>query len=201
MTKNEFLAEVERCLVGLGRADIDRSLEYYKEMLDDRMEDGESESEAVAAMGSPEETARQIMMDMPLPKIVKAKALGNRRLRAWEIVLLALGLPVWLPLLLAALVVLVAVYVVIWAVDISFWAVDVLFTAISLSGFALFGVLLGAGNASLALLCLAIALLFGGLTLFTFLGCRAFTVLIAKLGVLIWKGIKAMFVGKGDKKA
>ncbi len=201
MTKNEFLAEVERCLVGLGRADIDRSLEYYREMIDDRMEDGESESEAVAAMGSPEETARQIMMDMPLPKIVKAKALGNRRLRAWEIALIALGSPVWLPLLLAAFVVFCAVYVIIWATDVTFWAVCVTLAAVSLSGLSLFGVMLGAGNAPLALLCLAAALLFGGLTLFAFFGCRAFTVLIARLGVLIWKGIKALFVGKGDKKA
>lgn len=51
MNKYEFLAEVRRGLGGMDKADIDRSLEYYREMIEDRVEDGISEEEAVAALG------------------------------------------------------------------------------------------------------------------------------------------------------
>ena len=48
----------------------------------------------------------------------------KRRLQAWEIVLLALGLPVWLSLGLAALAVVLSLYVVVWSLDVSLWAVS-----------------------------------------------------------------------------
>ena len=39
MKKNEFLAELRGRLAGLSEADLNRSLDYYAEMIDDRMED------------------------------------------------------------------------------------------------------------------------------------------------------------------
>ncbi len=201
MTKNEFLSELEKNLKGLGKADIERSLEYYSEMLDDRIENGEAEADAVAAMGTPEDAARAAMMDMPLAKIVKAKALGNRHLHTWEIVLLVLGSPLWLPLLLAALAVFVSLYIVIWAITVSIWAVGVSLAAAALTGVVMCGVLMGAGNIAMGLLFLGTGLMSGGLCLFVFLGCRELTKLAIKLGALILKGTKALFVGKGDRKA
>ena len=47
----------------------------------------------------------------------------KRQLQAWEIVLLALGSPVWLSLGLAALAVVLSLYVVVWSLDVSLWAV------------------------------------------------------------------------------
>ena len=52
MNKYEFLAAVRERLDGLGKDDIDRSLDYYREMIDDRVEDGISEEKAIAALGS-----------------------------------------------------------------------------------------------------------------------------------------------------
>ncbi len=199
MTKNEFLDCLASHLNGLSQADIDRSLEFYGEMIEDRIEEGEEEQAAVAAIGSPEDAARRIMMEMPLPKIVKAKTIGKRRLATWEIVLIVVGAPLWFPLLCGAAVVLLALYAVLWSVAVTFWAVDLTLCALSVTGLALFGVLLGAANVPLALLFLAAGLCLGGITLFAFLGCRAFSILTAKLAALIWRGIKSVFVGKGDK--
>ncbi len=121
MTKDAFLSAVKANLRGLSPSDIERSLDFYSEMIDDRMEEGLSEDMAVAAMGSPTEVARQILSEMPLPKIIKAKADPGCSLRGWEIALLIIGSPVWLPLLIAACVVFLAVYVVIWSVVIAFF--------------------------------------------------------------------------------
>ncbi len=60
-------------------------------MIDDRMEEGLSEDEAVSAVGFVDEIVAQIVADIPLTKLVKEKTKLKKRLRAWEIVLLVLG--------------------------------------------------------------------------------------------------------------
>lgn len=68
MTKKQFLAAIRQRLAGLAQGDVERFLDYYAEMIDDRMEDGLSEEEAVASMGTPEYVAAQILMDSPAGK-------------------------------------------------------------------------------------------------------------------------------------
>ena len=48
MTKQAFLAALGERLVGLPQKDIEERLTFYSEMIDDRMEEGLSEEEAVA---------------------------------------------------------------------------------------------------------------------------------------------------------
>ena len=110
MNKQNFLAMLSQQLHGLPEEDIHKSLEYYTEILEDRMEEGMSEEEAVAALGSMEEITDQIFAETSIPKLVKAKVQTNRKLKAWEIVLLILGSPVWLPLLIAVAAVLFSLY-------------------------------------------------------------------------------------------
>lgn len=72
MNKADFLSELKARLSGLAEADIASSLDYYGEMIDERIEDGLSEGEAVAAIGSVEQAAEQILSEIPLPRIIKA---------------------------------------------------------------------------------------------------------------------------------
>ena len=65
MSKADFLAALAAELRDLSREDIARSLEYYSEMIDERMEEGLSAEEAVAALGSPEEIGREILDSLP----------------------------------------------------------------------------------------------------------------------------------------
>ena len=122
MTKEDFLYALQNSLSDLPPEDVDQSLEYYMEMIDDCMEDGMTEEEAVAQLGSLSEIAERIRLDMPLPTLVRART-GSRPLKAWEIVLLVLGSPVWLPILLSVFVILLSVYIVVWAVLISLYIV------------------------------------------------------------------------------
>ena len=71
MNKEQFLSELSRRLDGLNGNDLYRTLEYYAEMIDDRMEEGMSEEAAVAALGDAEAIAREIMQDAPARESAK----------------------------------------------------------------------------------------------------------------------------------
>ena len=71
MNKEQFLSELSRRLDGLNGNDLYRTLEYYAEMIDDRVEDGMSEEAAVAALGDLEAIAREIMQDAPARESAK----------------------------------------------------------------------------------------------------------------------------------
>ena len=58
MTKREFLDMLNKQTSRLPEAERSRLLEYYGEIIDDRMEEGLSEAEAVAALGDPAELTR-----------------------------------------------------------------------------------------------------------------------------------------------
>lgn len=102
MNRYEFFAELRSALSGLPEADVQERIDFYAEMIDDRIEDGLTEAEAVASIGTPDEVASEILSEIPLTRLVKEKLTPNRSLKVWEIVLLILGCPVWLPMLLAS---------------------------------------------------------------------------------------------------
>ena len=55
MTKKQFLDRLGKSLNGLPQEDISERLTFYGEMIDDRAEEGLTEEEAVAGIGSVEE--------------------------------------------------------------------------------------------------------------------------------------------------
>ena len=173
MTKSEFLAALRKALYGLPQEDVEERVAFYAEMIDDSVEEGVSEEEAVAAIGSVEEIAAQIVADTPLTRLVSVKI--HRRLSAWEIVLLVLGSPIWLALLISAFAVALSLYVVLWSVVVSLWSVFVALAASALGVLAGGVVFLCCGHTFSGLACIAAALVCGGLSIFAFFGCKAAT--------------------------
>ena len=125
MTKIEFLLKLEKQLAGLPESDLMRTIDYYNEIIDDRTEDMGSESEAVAAMGAPEDVAAQVLSEFSLPRLVKEKIKPQRRMAVWEMVLLCVGSPIWVSLLIAALAVVISLYAAVFSVVISLIAASV----------------------------------------------------------------------------
>ena len=196
MNKQEFLLALRGALADLPEADIKASLDYYAEIIDDQMEEGISEADAVASLGSVVSVAEQILLDMPLPKLVKARVKPKRRLRAWEIVLIAVGSPVWAPILLSLAVVALAVYVVLWSLVVSIYAVDVALAACLLGGLGGSVGLFIAGNPFSALFLVGAGLVCGGLSIFLFFGCKAATKGTVLLTRKMLIGVKKCFVRK-----
>ena len=124
MSKQEFLGALYNGLSGLPKEDIENSVQFYSEMIDDRMDEGMTENEAVEDIGSVNEIIQQILSESSLPKLVKRTVSKKHDWKVWEIVLLAVGSPVWFPLLLTAIVIVLTVYIVIWSVVLSFYAAD-----------------------------------------------------------------------------
>ena len=188
MGKQEFLVQLRKGLSGLPQEDIEERLTFYSEMIDDRMEEGLSEEEAVSAVGTVDEIVTQVVAETPLLKIAKERIKSKRRLSAGEIVLLALGSPIWLSLAIAAFAVILSLYIVLWAVIISLWAVFASFAACSIGGVLACVVFAVGGNGASGVAMLAVGIVCAGLAIFMFYGCKAATkgTLILTKKMAIW---------------
>lgn len=194
MTKHNFLLSLKDRLSGLPKEELEERLHFYKEMIDDRMEEGLSEEDAVHAIGSIDEIAAQILADTPFTQLVKEKTKSSKPRKVWEITLLVLGSPVWLSLLISAFAVLLSLYISLWSLIISFWAVFVSVVACTLgcmiSGiiFALrFHRLTGIAFIGASFAC-------AGLSIFLLYGCKAATNGTLQLTKKIALGLKKCFI-------
>lgn len=126
MRKQEFLDRLKASLWAMPEADKQRSMDYYAEMIDDRMEDGLSEEEAVAAVGDLDEIVKQILQESPRPpQVVKSAEPKHDNAKVWLIILLIVGSPVWIPLAAGLLFTALSVYISLWSVVIVLYAVAV----------------------------------------------------------------------------
>ena len=196
MTKSEFITELRKRLSGLPAEDIEERIAFYSEMIDDMIEEGRTEKEALLDIGSVEEISSQIISDIPLKRIAKERIKPKRRIQAWEIILLVLGSPIWFSLAVAAVSVILSLYVVLWSVVISFWAV---FASLIAGGIGVIvgGVVLAVIGSSISGIALiGSGLVCVGISLFVFLGCSAFTKCTVILTKKIALGIKKCFIRK-----
>lgn len=200
MNKQEFLTQLRKGLSGLPQGDIEERLAFYSEMIDDRMEEGLSEEDAVSEIGNVDEIISQIITDIPLSKLVKEKIKPKRTLSAWEIVLLTLGCPIWLSLLIAVIALIFSVYIMMWSAVVCLWSMEVSLIAVSLEGIVSAAVFVFKGNGLTGLAMLGVGIICAGLSVFLFFGCKAVTKGILLLTKKIALGIKSLFVGKENVK-
>jgi len=198
MNKRDFLMQLRKGLSGLTREDMEERLLFYSEMIDDRMEEGLSEDEAVSVIGSVDEIVAQVIAETPLVKIAKERIKSKRRLSAGEIVLLALGSPIWISLGIAALAVILSLYISLWAVIISLWSVFGALTACSFSGIASGIVFICNGNGLTGAAMIGAGLICAGLSVFMFYGCKTATkgILILTKKLVLWT--KSCFIKKEE---
>ena len=196
MNKVEFILELNEKLYGAPNDDIEKSLDYYSEMIDDYIEDGLLEEEAVAAVGVPEEIAKQIIADIPLAKIAKNRLMPKRRLNAFQIVLIVLGSPIWLSLSICAVAVIFSVYVCLWSVIISLWAVFVSLVACAFVGLVAGVTLAIYSNVYSGIALIGAGIVCAGLSIFMFYFCKLATkgILMLTKKFALW--IKSCFFKK-----
>ena len=193
MNKSEFLRILRQCLGQLPAEEREQNIAYYEELFSDMLEEGMSEEEAAAHLGDPEQIAREILAEQPLPRLVKSRVRPSGGWTALSITLIVLGSPVWLPLLIALAAVLLSVFVVIWALILSVLAAALAIgvSAVALVLAAIFGYLKISGFllTGLALICVGLCLLTGLLAAAL---CRA----AVRGGKWLWRQIKKLLVKK-----
>jgi uncharacterized membrane protein len=188
MNKREFLVRLEESLRGISGREVSERIEFYSEAIDDRIEEGLSEEEAVLAVGSVEKIAEQIKQELLQGKNAKKNKRG-RKMKAWEIALLAIGSPIWISLLAAAFAVIFAVYVSAWSVIISLWAVFGSLLGGAVGGFVSGIVVMLFQNVPAGIILISLALICAGLAILTFYGCRETTKGIISLTKMLFRGI------------
>lgn len=200
MTKQEFLSSLSQGLNGLPRNDIEERLGFYGEMIDDRIEEGFSEVEAVEGIGSVEKIISQIIADTPLLKIAKEKIKPKRRLKVLEFVLLILGSPIWLSLLIAVFAVAFSLYISIWSLLVSLWAVFASIIACAFSGITAGIGIAVSGKTPIGIALIGVGIICAGLSILLFFGSLSATngVCILTKKACLWT--KNCFINKGEAR-
>ena len=142
MNKAEFLNKLKQEISDLPCGEVEKTLMFYEESIDDRMEDGLTEENAVAVLGNPQKIANEIRADLPITRLIGNKLKESRdkskNKNLWMI-LAVCGFPIWLPLSLAFAAMILAIYFVMWAVVVSLYAAIFSFGATAIGGIV-FGV-------------------------------------------------------------
>ena len=191
MTKNEFLIKLMKGLSRLPQPEIEERAAFYNEMIDDRMEEGLTEEEAVAAIGSVDDILDQILAETPMITLIKEKLKSKRKLQVWEIVLLSVGSPIWISFIAVIFAVAISLYASLWAVTISLWSFPIAFIAGSLICVAEFIICLFVGKAATAWMALGIGFVCVGFGILFLYACKYIT----KFAILLTKKL-TLFIKK-----
>lgn len=200
MNKSEFLSRLGELLSNVSEVDTAPSLDYYGEMIDDLVEDGMSEEEAIHSIGTPEEIAFEICPDAAFQKAT-TEAKPKRSLSATHIVLLIVGSPIWLSLLIAAAAVVFSLYVSLWSVVVSLWSVPISLAACALYGVLSFVPSAITGDFAIGALMLGGGIACTGLSILAFIGCSALSRGACILTKKSFIGIKSLFVKRRTDNA
>lgn len=193
MKKQEFITMLHYKLSSLPEGDVLERLGFITEMIDDRIEEGYTEEDAIRALGPIDDLAARIISEANgAPKAVKPTEAAKKKNTALVITLIAIGSPLWISLGAAALSLVVAAYAVIWSIAGSLWAV---FGALAGAGAG--GIIVGCAltfsNPAGGLAILGCALFSLGISLPAFYGCLYSTKGAAWLSKQIAIGIKNIF--------
>ena len=196
MTKQEFAAALLQRLSIFPDQNWEERVDFYIEMIEERMEDGMSEEEAVAQIGTIDEIISQILAEVPLLKVVNKRVKKDRRLKVWEIILIILGSPLWLSLLIAAIAVFIAVYICLWAIIIALWSIFASFLGSGFGGIVVGILFLCLGNTPSGLALLGGGILCVGLGIFWFFACKSLTKGLIQLTHKFGVWVKKLFLKK-----
>lgn len=197
MNKYEFIDKLKKGLSGLPDDIISSTTDYYSEMIDDRVEVGEDEAQAIAEIGDIDEIVSRTLSEIPLPKLMRERVMP-KKFSTLSLVLIIVGSPIWLSLGIAAAAVIFSVYVLLWSIVVTLYACFV--SAAAMVPYSLFAAVLSfAGRGAMpgvawigaALVCAGASILLLMLSNLT-----ARTMLL--IGKRIWLWIKSLFVRRRD---
>ncbi len=207
MTKHEFLTAVRAHAQGSGYIphELEKMLEYYSEMIDEAMEDGATEADAVAGLGTWAEIVEQInascttvfvpedsqknsgthtQQNAQTNQTSDSPKRGYVRLPVWAMVLLILSAPLWVPLIFSFLLVLFLAIVIAASLLVALVVTTVALAVVGVVGIPVsIVVLFTVGGANF------------GFTLATALICVGAAMLLELLCVTAWILFKAVLRG------
>lgn len=128
MNKNGFISYLRQRLSNYPAGEVDKAISFYTESLEDRIEDGMTEEEAVASLGNVDDIVKQIQSEMPINTIVKNKIDTQKKKMSGStialiVIIAILGFPIWFPILITAVSLIFAAVVTVFSLGIAALAV------------------------------------------------------------------------------
>lgn len=114
MTKNEFIEKLKKELQNESYQTVCQTITYYEEMIDDLVEDGYSEKEAVSKLGH----LKDIVANVHGQEFIEIKKM-KKSTSITMIVLLILGFPLWGALVAAGACLLLSLLILIWCIPLA----------------------------------------------------------------------------------
>lgn len=195
MQKIEFLALLRQRISILPPREIDQTVEYYSEMIDDYVESGYTPEEAVARMGGVDNVAAQVLAGEQTPAY--DAYVVRKRKKNGLLWLVILGFPVWFPLLITAFAVLLTLAIVFGTLAIVLpWSLIVSFGASAIALLVVTPVIFMGEGIAAALLTLGAALVLGALCIFClWVGLRLPRLCVRAIGAM-FKGFFGLLFGR-----
>ena len=174
MNKKEFLAQSRKRLSNLPQEEIEERLAFYSEMIDDRMEEGLSETDAVEQMMSSDETVAHLFADEVFQKGSAPSAQKSAQ-KSVKTALLVAGSPLWIVLMITAVALWISLLVAVWSVVVALWAVFVSLAVSAPVAVLCGGVVVVLGKPLAGLAMLGTGLVCAGLAVFSYYGAKVVT--------------------------
>lgn len=194
MKKNEFLRNLEDRLQGLPKAEITERINFYDEMIEDMIEEGMTEEEAVYSLGGTNTVVTKIADQTKMSSLVKERIRPRRKIKGFEIVLLVLGFPLWFPLLMMGLMLFMFAFILLWVLVVVTYSVEASFVASGAAGLvACAASYMDSGSFNLGYLGVSIGML--GVACIFLTVCYYATKLNVKITRKILLGIKSKMIG------
>ncbi|GAB6992262.1 DUF1700 domain-containing protein [Paenibacillus pini] len=129
MNKLTFLSELATKLNTLPQNEITKSLDFYSEIIDDRMDEGMNEEDAVMGLGRIDDIASEIILDStPLIKLIVPVS-GNQLSKS-NIALICLASP----LLITLFAVIFVFYACVWLIVLTLFLIELSFMVAGIAG-------------------------------------------------------------------
>lgn len=186
MNRGEFLHALRQRLSVLPEEDVDRTVFYYSEILDDMIEDGKSEEEAVAELESVDEIAQRIISEssdrvIPQPSYRSVTSQKKSKAGIVLLILLIVLFPAWLGLFIAA-----------WSISFSFFAASTVCILTGIVGIPI-SIIRMMNEGVLGLFGLGLSLFSLGFGIMFFIGTIYYTKALGKFICFICRKIKSAF--------
>ena len=198
MTRLEFLEILKKRLNGIPKADLEETLDYYNEILSDKIDDGMSEADAINSLGSIDDIVNTTLKEISFPKLIKEKLGLNKKIKSWQIILLASTFYIWIPVIIALIAVAFALYAVLWSGVIVVCAVGVS-SLVCAPVMLIWGLIdIFAGSVSSGVLFIGFSLLFLGVALLFGVLTKHFAKLMIEVCKKLVIKIKSLFIRRGE---
>ena len=211
MSKQEFIDELRAKLSKLPNIDIEERLRFYEEMINDRMEDGLSEQEAISGIGSIDEIYAQFYQDAPKSHLNLDKARQKAKTRKnKKIIILSSTAIIWGPILIALAVSALAVaislvalaislFVALWVLVASVWVIFAAFTLSAPAAILIAILNIFSGNILPGIAIIGGGMVVAGLAIFAFFGALYATKGSAVLTKKSFFAISKLITNIGDR--